>query len=252
MSNKFSRWETTKNNSTWHFDPSKEPVPGADSYTYVGNFAADFSSVIAKYDAQTKSDDWSNRTIRPMVIKDNSPQSQISPEQADLIRAGADKDGETYNRADASTDQLFAQIAQTLGMTMNMIKYHNQHTGQYAVTHIDDYFPPGSSRLRWLQRHCGIEPTDPDRDITIRRFAVMLADWQLGQVFQVGNATWSNWRAGDCITWDWYNIPHATANIGWRPRPMLQLTGEETEVTRSIVTDANLGKYLHVDLTFSS
>jgi hypothetical protein len=252
MANNYSRWETTKNNSTWHFDNTKMPVPGADSYTYVGNFAADYSQVIATYDTQTKGDDWSNRTIRPMVIKANDPKSLISPEQADLIRAGANKDGETYNRADASSDPLFTQIAQALGMEMNMIKYHNQHTGQYAVTHIDDYFSVGHSRLRWLQRHCGVEPTDPDRDITIRRFAIMLADWQLGQVFQVGNATWSNWCAGDCITWDWYNIPHATANIGWWDRPMLQLTGEETDTTRRIVANANLGKYLNVDLTFSS
>jgi hypothetical protein len=252
MANKLSRWETTKNNSTWHFDNTKMPVPGADSYTYVGNFAADYSQVIADYTPRTKGDNWSNYVIRPSVIKDNTPGSVISAEQADLIRAGADKDGETYNRVDAIGNPLFAQIANALGMEMNMIKYHNQRTGQYAVTHIDDYFPPTLSRWRWLQRHCEIDPVDPDRDITIRRFAVMLADWQLGQVFQVGNATWSNWRAGDCITWDWYNIPHATANIGWWDRPMLQLTGAETEVTRSIVTDANLGKYLHVDITFSS
>lgn len=252
MSNKFSRWETTKNNSTWHFDPSKLPVPGPDSYTFVGNFAADYSQVIADCGPRVTGDNWSNYVIRPSVIKDNTPASLISPEQADLIRAGADKDVETYSRADAAEQPILQAIAKTLGMEMNMIKYHNQRTGQYAVTHIDDFFPPTLSRWRWLQRNCGVEPTDADRDIVVRRFAVMLADWQMGQVFQVGNATWSNWRAGDCITWDWYNLPHATANIGWWDRPMLQLTGAETDLTRSIVAAAEVGKYLHVDLTLPS
>ena len=245
MANNYSRWETTKNNSNWHFDPSRPPTPGADSYTYVGNFKADFTAAIARAETHIIPNNWGSKFIR-------DPAVAITAEQADLIKVGADKDVETYDRAPGNNIPLFHKCANALGMDLTMIKFHIQRTGQYAVTHIDNYVSPTHSNWRWLQKQCNIEPNGADRDVSVRRFAIMLEDWQMGQVFQVGNATWSNWRAGDCITWDWYNMPHATANIGWRPRPMLQLTGAETDATRRIVTDANLGKYLHVDLTFSS
>jgi hypothetical protein len=67
----------------------------------------------------------------------------------------------------------------------------------------------------------------------------MLADWQLGQVFQLGNAMWTQWRAGDCITWEWRDIPHATCNMGWWDRPMLQVTGNVTQTTLDLLAKAS-------------
>ena len=69
-------------------------------------------------------------------------------------------------------------------------------------------------------------------------FTIMLADWQLGQVFQLGNANWTQWRAGDCITWEWQDIPHATCNMGWWDRPMLQITGCTTPATQQVLDNA--------------
>jgi hypothetical protein len=63
----------------------------------------------------------------------------------------------------------------------------------------------------------------------------MLDDWKLGQVFQLGTANFHQWRRGDCITWDWKNIPHATCNMGWWDRPMLQITGYVTERTNEVI-----------------
>lgn len=60
----------------------------------------------------------------------------------------------------------------------------------------------------------------------------MLDDWKLGQVFMLGNAVWTQWKCGDCITWEWHDIPHATCNMGWEDRPMLQITGKVTDITR--------------------
>ena len=73
----------------------------------------------------------------------------------------------------------------------------------------------------------------------MRRFTIMLADWQLGQVFQLGNANFTQWRAGDCITWEWQDIPHATCNMGWWDRPMLQVTGRTTPVTDELLARAS-------------
>lgn len=248
----YSRWEYTKAQSTWHFDPLKSPEPGADSYTSIGRFSGDFASAIAQAESGLVANSWAPEFIKPWAMTSNDPRNKITAEQADLLRAGADKDGETYDRAPAHEVPLFKAISDYLGMEMSIIKYHVQRTGQYAVTHIDDYFPPGLDRWNWLQRSCGVELDPPGRQINIRRFAIMLDDWQMGQVFQVGNASWHQWRAGDCITWDWANLPHATANIGWHPRPMLQITGAETDRTRELVALANSGKYQHVAFTLPS
>lgn len=237
-----SRWQYTQSLSDWHFDPARPPEPGADSYTAVARFNGDFAGACAAAESGLRANTWAAEHTRPWS------KAPITAEQADLIRAGADKDSETYDRAPADHVPLFQQIAQWLGMEMNIIKYHVQRTGQTVVTHIDNYAPPGVSNWHWLQRSCGVTEFT-DRTVQVRRFAVMLSDWQLGQVFQVGNAVWHQWRAGDCITWEWDHIPHATANLGWHARPMLQITGAETQRTREIVAAAQKGKYQHVGFT---
>ena len=41
-----SRWEFTKNRSRWHFDTTKPPDQGIDSYTHVCRFNTDFSNAL--------------------------------------------------------------------------------------------------------------------------------------------------------------------------------------------------------------
>jgi hypothetical protein len=107
-------------------------------------------------------------------------------------------------------------------------------------THIDNF----AARP---ERENSFKVTEMDKNPDImRRFAVMLADWELGQIFQIGNANFSGWRAGDCITWEWQDMPHSTANMGWWDRPMLQVTGYVTDRTREIV--AGGGKNMIVSI----
>jgi hypothetical protein len=91
-------------------------------------------------------------------------------------------------------------------------------------THFDNF------RVRMAKR--GLTDTNG-----IRRFAIMLSDYQLGQVFQLGTAHWTQWNAGDCITWDWVNMPHATTNMGWWDRPMIQITGYTTPRTEEVMKE---------------
>ena len=51
-----------------------------------------------------------------------------------------------------------------------------------------------------------------------------------------GNLQYDRWRAGDIHTFDWQNIPHATANASNKPRPMLVITGVMTEDTKKKLT----------------
>ena len=56
-----SRWEFTKNQSSWHFDPSVPPTPGHDSYTHVCRFTNDFTQEIVKCLPEAKASTWSSR-----------------------------------------------------------------------------------------------------------------------------------------------------------------------------------------------
>jgi hypothetical protein len=108
------------------------------------------------------------------------------------------------------------------------------------VTHIDNFAARPERDNSYLVTEFDREPS------IMRRFAIMLAPWQLGQVFQLGNANFTQWRAGDCITWEWRDIPHATCNMGWWDRPMLQITGYVTDKTQQRLDTADKNKEIDI------
>lgn len=235
-----TRWDYTTSQSKWHFNTHASSEPGVDNFIHVCRFNADFPEACTLAEGGLKPNNWSTGVLRPWLKN-----QEVGPDQADLVRAGADPNGEIYDRAPADHVPLFCAISDYLGMEKPIIKYHVQRTGQYVVTHIDDFFQTGFNRWNWLERNRG-EPLTEPRDVKIRRFAIMLDDWKLGQIFQVGTANWHQWRAGDCITWDWYNTPHSTANLGWAPRHMLQITGAETLRTQEVLAQANINKIIDI------
>jgi len=234
-----SRWEFTKNRSRWHFDTKKPPETGVDSYTHVCRFEGNFSDAIAEILPLTTPRNWSTRKNQINTDKKEQIYS-AKQEEFDLIKAGADPKKEIFHRAPANDIPIFSKIGDWLGMDKTIINFHNQTTGQLMHTHIDVF----SNRP---ERNNSFEVSDMDlHPETMRTFIVMLADWQLGQIFQIGNANFTQWRAGDCITWEWFDMPHSTANMGWWDRPMLQITGYVTDKTRDVMGGA--GKNLLVVL----
>jgi hypothetical protein len=224
-----SRWDYTKNRSSWHFDNLRPPVLGRDSYTPVCRFAADFNEAIAQCAPRAVVSSWSTRNQE----KVEGELYSATAEEQDLIQAGADPKQEIFARAMAQDVPVFQRISDWLGVEEPMITFHYQTTGQMLHTHIDNF----AARK---ERKNSFRETDFDQhpDL-IRRFAIMLSDWQLGQIFQIGNANWTQWRAGDCITWEWQDMPHSTANMGWHPRPMLQITGLVTKRTQQQLYQAS-------------
>lgn len=222
-----SRWEYTKQQSAWHFDTKRPPREGLDSYTHVCRFQYDFSKEIEMCKPLTKKSSWGSRN--PSIDRIYSAE----PEEQDLIRAGADPKAPVFERAAAEDVPVFKSISDWLGLTDSTIKFHNQTTGQMLHTHMDNF----AGRP---ERENSYKVTDMDKNPNIiRRFAIMLADWELGQIFQLGNANFTQWRAGDCITWEWKDMPHSTANMGWWDRPMLQVTGYVTEQTNRVLYNAS-------------
>lgn len=222
-----SRWEYTKSQSAWHFDTSRPPNPGLDSYTHVCNFGGDLSKVVASCMGRTKPSTWGSRV--PNVDRIYSADA----EENDLLKAGADPKAPVFDRASVDDVEEFIKIRDFLGLEEATMKFHNQTTGQMLHTHIDNF----AGRP---ERGNSYRVTEMDKYPNImRRFAIMLADWQLGQIFQIGNANFTQWRAGDCITWEWRDMPHSTANMGWWDRPMLQITGYVTEKTNRVLYNAS-------------
>jgi hypothetical protein len=225
-----SRWDYMKSQSKWHFDTKRLAQEGADSYYHVCRFDADWTDAIARCMPQTRSSTWGDRNDwNPKVAEEGL--YSATAEEKDLIRAGADPKMQIYERTKADDIEIFQKVSEWLGMDRPMIKFHNQRTGQMLVEHIDNF----AARE---ERENSFKVIDIDKNPEImRRFAIMLDDWKLGQVFQLGNANFHQWRKGDCITWDWKNIPHATCNMGWEDRPMLQITGYVTERTNAIICE---------------
>lgn len=226
---KGSRWEGTKATSNWHFDTQRPPEPGKDSFTRVCRFNYDFTAAIKQCMSSVKPTGWADRNKHKIP----GELYTASAEEADLIRAGADPKMEIYDRKHITHIGVFNLIRDHLGLAKADVNFHNQRTGQMLVTHIDNF--PGNPI-----RENSFKVTRFDETPEVyRRFAIMLADWQLGQVFQLGNAMWTQWRAGDCITWEWRDIPHATCNMGWWDRPMLQVTGNVTKTTLDLLAKAS-------------
>ena len=158
-------------------------------YTYVCRFDYDFSKQIELYSLISSPKTW--------WFDDD--QSAIF----DLKKNKANINQEVFSRTDVSKDKVFNEIAKSLGFIEYEIYFNNQKTGQLLHLHFDLLKPEEE------------------------RYIVMLSDWKPGHLFQLGNSMFYQWKSGDCITWNWKDIPHCTANASWWDRPMLQITGKK-------------------------
>lgn len=226
-----SRWEFTKSKSQWHFDPSRTDTL---DYQPVCTFSGDWDFAVEKCLDRVVTSTWASRNQF-----DKSPEAKkkrmysADAEELDLLRAGADPYMEVFQRAKAEDFEIFQRIAEYFGMEEATIKFHNQRTGQMLNWHIDNFAgrPERGNSFKKIK-------ADDDPSL-MRRFVIMLDDWRHGQVFQLGNCNWHQWKRGECITWEWRDIPHATCNMGWDNRPMLQVTGRTTERTHEIVRNGS-------------
>ena len=64
---------------------------------------------------------------------------------------------------------------------------------------------------------------------------VFLNDWTAGQVIMAGTKIITGWKKGDVFWFDWYHVPHGTANFSRTNRMMLQITGETTPAFEKLI-----------------
>ena len=107
--------------------------------------------------------------------------------------------------------------------------FHIQRPGQILMMHHDIY----SAVIRDKDQELAWKPEK------LKRFVIFMEDWKPGHIWAVGNTTWSHWRAGECITWNHNDMPHATCNLSSKSRYSVHLTGYLTEKTWNFYNKGN-------------
>lgn len=207
-------WEKMKARSSWHFDTLREPVAGKDSFTHICCFKTEWKLLADNFINSAKQGEWK--------IK----------EEKNSNKKGDYGDVEVLPITDTSFYPTLSSIINYLGLEQVKVNFLNEKPGKKILLHTDNLAVKFADDPELVQYYLD----NPDK---IRRFVIMMYDWSLGQVFQLGNANWYQWRAGECITWEWKDIPHSTCNMGWENRPMLQITGLTTEKTKQVLLQAS-------------
>jgi hypothetical protein len=207
-----SSWDETKKRSRYHFDPTRMD-PLYDTVTHCGSFAPVWQAELDKIIDDSKSATWRTRGA---VGKDR-PETELVAEEYDLERAGYGRDYEITN-LNWDIPFVLQRMANLFAMDDTMTRIHVQLPGQVWNYHLDKL-------EKWA-------PEDPD---SVHRYMIQLTDWEPGHYWNYGNHTHQGWRAGDVTTFDWQNVPHATANAGHNPRVTFQITGVATADNRDFV-----------------
>lgn len=205
-----SNWEITKQRSQYHFDTTQQD-PRWDTVQHLGRIVPEWTTELAAAIAASRPVTWRTRGRDSDPLKRAT--EEYDQEDYDLEQQGYGR-GHVVTNLNYDLAPVFQRIADQFGLEKSMARIHVQHPGQVWNLHLDKL-------EKWM-------PADPSQVV---RYFVQLTDWQQGHFWSYGNFAWSGWRAGDVSTFDWWNVPHATANAGHGPRATLQITGIKTDKT---------------------
>jgi len=206
-----SNWDNIKPRTNYHYDPFKTD-PAYDGMKYVGKFVGDWESELKQTIDDSQEITWRNRN----PIRGTS--KNIDAEENDLLRSGAPVNMVLTN-LEYNLLPVFRRMSDALHLTASdsrevQSRVHVQHPGQVWNLHIDK-----------------LESWNKDNPHSVYRFMVMLNDWEPGHFIQYGNYIHTGYRAGEIYSFDWYNVPHCTANAGHHPRCTLLVTGVASNQT---------------------
>jgi hypothetical protein len=230
-----SRWYHNKLRSTWHFDPKGDP--NEKTYNILCKFEGDWDKGIKRALKRSKEHTIGNYRQRNQSLQDKSLHDG---EMMDIKRgSGRDDvscmyydtpvalqyntDGEEKWKIDRhEAYEPFFKMLESIGMyDIHLMRVHIQRLGQVTPAHIDQ-------QMRYARPHWRKRWTDAGADkepLKLRRVLIALTDWDYGHVWQMGNTYYQGYDAGECMVYDWCNMPHGTANFGYTPRITLQATG---------------------------
>jgi hypothetical protein len=224
-----SNWEVTKERSKYHFDNFKND-PQVDKVIKLGKIVADYRDDVKQAVANAKPATWRTRG----KVGKTRPEEELASEDYDLEKFGYGKDYQITHLNWELTPNL-KKISDLFGLQDCMERIHVQMPGEVWNLHLDK-----------------LEKWAPDAPWTVLRIQVALTDWEQGHFWSYGNYLHQQWRAGDVTTFDWQNVPHATANAGHNPRVTYQLTGIITERTTEFINRLKRFESHQLELTDNS
>lgn len=205
-----SNWEISRAQSNYHFDSKKIDQPH-DVMSYLGHITPTWTHDINDIINDARPATWATRGYKGEGIQ--APPEELAMEEYDLTRHGMPVDLSISHLTWRIPESL-QRISDAFALENCMNRIHVQRPGEVWNLHIDK-----------------LQKWDPDNPQQVMRIMIQLTDWQPGQFWEYGNYHYNQWNAGDVTTFDWANIPHATANAGFIPRATFQLTGIRTAAT---------------------
>lgn len=203
-----SSWEFTKARSEYHFDPTRFDLRW-DTLIGLGRITGDWTEELEQAKLDAKAGTWANRGYKGEGV----PSPDIEAEEYDLVNVGANPNLNIGNFV-WKMAPIFQKITDLFCLEDPYPRIHIQKTGEVFNMHIDK-----------------LEKWDPENPHNVFRAVLHLNDWSAGQWWQSGNFTHTKWRKGDMFTFDWWNVPHGTANASYDPRCTLLITGRSTPAT---------------------
>lgn len=222
-----SRWDLCNSYSNydqmkWGPDPIDSVIDRLGIFTDI-NFFDDIKIADDNYSPTT----WISRTGVTEHENSNSSHYQL-PTVREFERNGLD--AHKHEIFDSCTMGPVSQkISDYIGLDYNKAQQGARRDHGYALIHAQR---PGQMATWHYDTYMNIMRSDPDLQFNtqkFRRFAIFLEDWRPGHVWNFGNTSFTHWKKGECITWDWMHMPHGTANLCMHTRYSLHLTGYMTE-----------------------
>ena len=216
-----SSWDTTKEKSVYHFDDQFAHDPRFDTVVRLGQLDVTWATDLPAIIENSKPATWRTRGYKGEGVE--APREDQLAEEYDMTRVGMDPEM-TITHLNWAIPPSLRAITEQFGLDDVMERIHVQRPGEVWNRHLDK-----------LQKWC---PEDPSQ---VMRVMIQLTDWEPGQFWEYGNYHHTKWRAGEVTTFDWANVPHSTANAGFKPRVTFQLTGVKTEKTREFLASLAQG-----------
>ena len=205
-----SNWEISKQNSNYHFNSRQKDVPDT-VMSYLGHVEPTWQHDLIDIITTAQPATWATRGYKGKGIP--APSEELAREEYDLISNGMPLDL-PISHLNWQIPESLQRLSDAFALEDCMNRIHVQQPGEVWNLHIDKL-------QKWAPNH-------PEQ---VMRIMIQLTDWQPGQFWECGNYHYNQWRAGDVTTFDWANIPHATANAGFHARVTFQITGIRTAAT---------------------
>jgi hypothetical protein len=159
-------------------------------------------------------------------------------------------DPEDHDKWFVTNHAVIDRLADIVGLRKPLARVQVSIAGQGTPLHIDHLGYGYINETARSEHGYMADITEEDRQAFqqnpsyAQRVIIFLDDWKQGQGFVWENGVFDRWKAGDVITWNWQHDFHATYNMGYWKRPLVRISGIDTQKFRKILIDK---KPLEVD-----